>query len=146
MTSEKFPEGSFAGKPLTFRLAPQRAPQRPTYALAFAFCGSRILLAQEERGLVIPSGKVEEGETALEAAIREAKEEADATLSGLQHFGTFRSGDTWSEAFLAVAEQGHSGKECHLENLPELYFAWDELMAAVFDAAFRIRTGPAGSY
>lgn len=51
--------------------------------------GKWLLTKHRERGLEFPGGKVENGETLLEAAKREAFEETGAHLEGLQWFAEY---------------------------------------------------------
>jgi 8-oxo-dGTP diphosphatase len=60
--------------------------------LCFVMCDGRILLIRKKRGLGSgkingPGGRLELGETALEAAVRETKEEVGVTPTGLEEVG-----------------------------------------------------------
>lgn len=48
-----------------------------------------LLTKHKDRGIEFPGGKVEEGEEAEEAAIREVKEETGATVSDLYYIGQY---------------------------------------------------------
>lgn len=49
-----------------------------------------LLTAHKERGLEFPGGKVEEGETAGDAAIREVMEETGGVVSSMRYVGQYR--------------------------------------------------------
>nr|WP_088104645.1 nucleoside triphosphatase YtkD [Halalkalibacter urbisdiaboli] len=51
--------------------------------------GRYLLTKHKERGLEFPGGKVEEGESLEEAAIREVEEETGATISSLSYIGQY---------------------------------------------------------
>jgi len=124
--------------------------------LLFVFYGDKLALADiEGRGLTIPSGRIEPGETLDEAAVREAWEETGANLDPARRrlIGCYRltprSGDHTgqtrycpvfvAEAFgFAPIPDGSESRGLVLaawEDVADLYFTWDPLMAAVFDYA-----------
>ncbi|MCA0972841.1 nucleoside triphosphatase YtkD [Halobacillus litoralis] len=49
-----------------------------------------LLTKHKDRGLEFPGGKVEEGETAEEAAIREVKEETGAEIENISYVGQYK--------------------------------------------------------
>ncbi|MEO7718793.1 MAG: NUDIX domain-containing protein [Capsulimonas sp.] len=124
--------------------------------LTFVFYGAKIVLADiTDRGYCIPSGKIEAGETIVEAAEREIFEETGVRLreNRLRLIGCYlltpRSGAKAGEArycpvFVAEAvgfEPIPEGSEsrgvflAQIEDIADLYFFWDDLMAAVFEYA-----------
>jgi 8-oxo-dGTP diphosphatase len=124
-------------------------------ALVFPFYGDRLVLADiVTRGWCIPSGHLESGETAEQAVRREALEEAGAVLGRtvpLGHFvltdhesGTIRHAPTFVAEVTGLSELP-SGSESRgrmlaaIEEVATFYFAWDDLLAAVFAAASAVR-------
>jgi len=142
---------------------PNRAPAAPApAALVFPFYGDRIVLADiATRGWCIPSGHVEPGETFEEAVRREAAEEAGATLGRVAYLGYFvlthaRTGHVRHAPTFVGEVQGFSGSPTGadsrgmqmvaVEDVADCYFAWDDLLAAVFAHAYeeKQRRFPAG--
>ena len=134
--------------------------------LTFVYYGDKVALADiAGRGLCIPSGKIEPGETVDEAAVREAWEETGASLDPDRRrlIGCYRLTPRVPEAALRfcpvfVAEAwgfapippGSESRGLVLaapEEVAEIYFAWDALMAAVFEYAAERRAAlfPAGT-
>lgn len=148
----------------TFDAGAQLPPEskgRLWAALVFVFYGDKIALADiEGRGLCIPSGRIEAGETIDEAVVREAWEETGARLHpDRRHLiGCYRltprsgsqAGQTrYCPVFVAEAwgfEAIPSGSESRglilvaIEDAAEVYFMWDALMAAVFAFAEEQKT------
>lgn len=137
--------------------------ESPVWALVFPFYGDKLVLAQiPGRGWCIPSGRIEPGETVEEGARREVWEESGATLSRMALLGTFPlTNKTTGAVHYGVV---YLGDVANLEDLPEgtesegrllipmedaenTYFAWDALLAAVFDyaEAQRLTLLPAGT-
>ena len=124
--------------------------------LLFVFYGDKVALADiEGRGLTIPSGRIEPGESLDDAALREAWEETGAHLDPARRrlIGCYRllprsgpyAGQTRycpvfaAEAF-GFAANPHGSESPRRrrgasEELADQYFTWDPLMAAVFDYA-----------
>ena len=122
--------------------------------LVFVFYGDKIVLADiAGRGWCIPSGKIEPGETIDEAAERECWEETGALLRPQRRrlIGCYRlvkrdAAQTvrYCPVFVAEAsglEPIPAGSESQgvffaaVEEVADLYFHWDALMAAVFSYA-----------
>ena len=132
---------------------PESSPGQLWAVLVFVFYGDRVLLADiAGRGLCIPSGRIEPGETMEEAAERESFEETGVRLSPERRrlIGwyrlTSRSGSQAGQVrfcpvFVAEAlgfGQIPPGSESQgimlaaIEDVADLYYTWDPLMAAVF--------------
>ncbi len=135
---------------------PPESAGRLWAVLMFVFYGDKVALADiENRGLTIPSGHIEPGETLDEAAVREAWEEVGANLDPARRrlIGCYRltprsgshAGQTRycpvlaAEAFsFAPIPAGSESRGLILaawEDVADLYFTWDPLMAAVFEFA-----------
>lgn len=122
----------------------------PLYAvLVFLYFGSKTVLADiAGRGLCIPSGRIEPGETPGQAAEREVWEETGAWLGQCRLIGSYRLDGRdlegrvrWCPVYVAEADHfkaipaGSESQGVFLASpaeLPELYFTWDPLIAAVF--------------
>lgn len=124
--------------------------------LTFVFYGDKVALADiEGRGLCIPSGKIEPGETLDAAAVREAWEETGARLHPEHRrlIGCYRlmprreasaRKTRYCPVFVAEAfgfapiPEGSESRGLVLaawEDVADVYFSWDPLMAEVFDFA-----------
>lgn len=68
-----------------------------------------LLTKHKERGFEFPGGKVEEGETAKEAAIREVKEETGGLVDRISYIGQYyvvgKTGDTIKNIYYAHISQ-----------------------------------------
>lgn len=142
---KRFPVGKWGSQTLTFYPAPYRAPVRSFAALIFLWSDSRLLVCDIlDRGWCVPSGRVEPSETSQQAAIREAAEEAGASVSDCQYIGCYRIADKaqvrWADCYVGrVACLGEITKPeesqgCALMDLLELserYHLWNELTEMV---------------
>ena len=145
---------------------PPESEGRLWAVLTFVYYGDKVALADiEGRGLCIPSGKIEPRETVDAAAEREAWEETGARLNPEQRrlIGCYRLtprdgvGEVrYCPVFVAEAwgfEPIPPGSESRglvlaaWEDVADLYFTWDALMAAVFEYAEERRNAlfPAGT-
>ncbi|MBN8691420.1 MAG: NUDIX domain-containing protein [Armatimonadetes bacterium] len=109
MATRKFPVGKHGRQQLVFYPAPYRAPLRAFASLVFCWLDDQVLLCNiEDRGWCIPSGRVEPFEEPIEAARREAVEEAGAKLRDLQYLGCYRVSERrevrWADVFVAEVE------------------------------------------
>ncbi|HRF61148.1 MAG TPA: NUDIX domain-containing protein [Fimbriimonadaceae bacterium] len=143
---KRFPSGRFGRQRLEFFPAPYRAPLRAFAALVFPWRDSQVLLCDiEDRGWCIPSGRVEPFETSLEAAHREALEEAGAVLADAQYLGCYRvterSEIRWVDAYVArvddlveisAHEESRGRKFFTMDELPAIYHLWNDLTHEVF--------------
>ena len=135
---------------------PPESAGRLWAVLIFVFYGDKVALADiEGRGLTIPSGRIEPGETLDEAAVREAWEETGASLHPERRSligcyrlsprsGTHAGQIRYCPVFVAEAfsfgpiPDGSESRGLILaswEDVADLYFTWDPLMAAVFEHA-----------
>ena len=126
--------------------APFRAPLRAFAALVFPWQDEKVLIVNiEDRGWCIPSGRLEPEETSLDAIIREAKEEAGATLSEIHYIGCYRvtqrSEVRWVDVFASHIEslgeidpnfESMGRQFLTMEELPEVYHLWNPLTEQVF--------------
>jgi len=124
-------------------------------ALVFAFQGDCVLLADiAGRGWCIPGGRIEAGETAREAAEREAREECGALLEQVAPLGcTVAVAPDGTERRLAANfvasvarlepipphSESRGIRLARRSELPELYYRWDALIGAAFDFAWTRR-------
>ena len=152
-----FPVVRWGQRRVTFRPAEQEPPgkERLAAALVFAFDGSRVLLADiAGRGWCIPGGRIEPGETAGEAARREAWEECGAslgllipaghTLEILPYDAERRLAFSYVTTVLAIGpipvhSESRGIRMASLDELPNCYYQWDELVASMFDYAWDLR-------
>ncbi|MGI4790330.1 MAG: NUDIX domain-containing protein [Janthinobacterium lividum] len=135
---------------------PPESAGRLWAVLMFVFYGDKVALADiERRGLTIPSGRIEPGETLDAAAVREAWEETGAILDPERRrligcyrltprSGTHQGKTRYCPVFVAEAfsfdpiPKGSESRGLILaswEDVADLYFTWDALMAAVFEYA-----------
>jgi nucleoside triphosphatase YtkD len=137
---------------MQFFPAPFRAPLRAFAALVFPWMENKVLVCDiEGRGWTIPSGRVEPNETSVEAAIREAKEEAGAELQNCQYIGCYQISERqeirWADCFVAeVSHLGEIGMKEESrgiqlvapEDLPDVYHFWTDLTSEVFTHSMEI--------
>jgi 8-oxo-dGTP diphosphatase len=137
-------------------LLPPESEGRLWAVLVFLYYGDKVALADiVGRGMCIPSGRIEAGETIAQASERECFEETGARLrpESRRLIGCYRmtprsgtkAGQTrFCPVFIADAlgfEPLPAGSESQglflaaQEDIADLYFFWDPLMAAVFEFA-----------
>ena len=143
----RFPCGKYGKQTLEFHPAPFRAPLRAFAALVFPWLDDKILICDiEDRGWCIPSGRVEPGESSLDAAVREAQEEAGADLREIHYIGCYRVTQRkevrWLDVYAANVEglfdldpqfESNGRKYVTMEELPETYHMWNPMLEAVFN-------------
>jgi 8-oxo-dGTP diphosphatase len=149
---KRFPRGKYGRQTLEFFPAPFKAPLRAFAALVFPWCEDRVLVCDiESRGWCIPSGRVEPGESSLDAVLREAQEEGGAQLSDVQYIGCYRISEKqnlrWADVFAArvvelgeigMAEESFGRRLVTLEELPAIYHLWNDLTEMVFAHSFEV--------
>ncbi len=110
--------------------------------------GSKIVLIKRKNppsGWALPGGFVDYGESYEDAAVREAKEETNLTVTNLKQFHTYSAPDrdprqhTASTVFIGQAEGtpkgGDDAKDADLfdeKNLPSLAFDHEKILADYF--------------
>jgi 8-oxo-dGTP diphosphatase len=143
---KRFPSAQYGRQRLQFFPAPFRAPLRAFAVLVFPWDGERVLICDiEDRGWCIPGGRVEAGETSLEAAHREAVEEGGVILENVQYIGCYHISERrevrWAECYAArvgqlveigMTEESKGRKLVTLAELPALYHIWNPLTDMVF--------------
>ena len=117
--------------------------------LVFVFYGDKLVLAEiEGRGMCVPSGRVEPGEAIAAAAEREAMEEAGVVIDPerLRLVGCYRldqpdGARRYCPVFVAEAlglvdippgSESRGRFLASVEDVSDLYYTWDALMASVF--------------
>jgi len=118
--------------------------------IVFARNGEGFVLGDVKgRGWCTPSGRIEAGETTIDAAMRETREEIGASLRDprlIGHYILRYDNGTTSRlpAFVGFAEDMRAlprGSESRgvrtiaLQDLPHHYYRWDDLLARVFSYA-----------
>ncbi|MDY0393136.1 RNA deprotection pyrophosphohydrolase [Virgibacillus halophilus] len=83
---------------------------RPKHVWVICRCNGQWLLTKhKERGLEFPGGKVENGETAKEAAIREVHEETGGIVEDISYIGQYfvagKGGDVIKNVYFATVER-----------------------------------------
>ncbi len=149
---KRFPGGKWGRQSLQFFPAPFRAPLRAFAALVFPWEGEKVLVCNiEGRGWSIPSGRVEAGENSLQAAHREAMEEAGAELEDVQYIGCYRISERqevrWADCYTAgirtlgeigMKEESLGRQFFTLAELPTLYHLWNPLTESVFEYSYTV--------
>lgn len=132
---------------MEFFPAPYHAPLRAFASLVFPWQGDSVVLCDiEDRGWCIPSGRVEPFEEPIEAAQREAIEEAGVIMRDIQYIGCYRISERsevrWADVFVGTVDQlveigcpneSRGRRMVSKEDLPSIYYNWSELVAEVFD-------------
>ena len=148
----KFPTGKWLDNRLEFTPAPCRPPFRAFAAMIFLWKGDCALLCNIcDRGWTIPSGRVEGGEEGLEAALREAYEEAGATAKNIRYMGCYRLCDSkntrWAEVYVGEVDElfpipenseSEGRRLVSREELPSVYHDWSELFERMFEYSWEV--------
>lgn len=149
---KKFPPGPYGRQRLNFYPAPFRAPLRAFAGLVFPWMDGQVLICNiEDRGWCIPSGRVEAGETSMEAVIREALEEGGALIQDVQYIGCYQVTDRqeirWVDVYTArvsqlveitMTEESLGRQLVSMAELPNIYHLWTPLTEMVFEHAREI--------
>jgi len=133
---------------------------RPWAVVVFVAAEGGLLLADiEGRGWSVPSGRLVPGESVLEAAAREVREETGAELLGARIIGLYTLRSPAGSELLVPAVAGRAGRIGPIPKgsesrgvravpageIPRLYYRWDPLLEAVFAYAWRCLAGASGS-
>jgi 8-oxo-dGTP diphosphatase len=143
---KRFPSAQYGRQRLQFFPAPFHAPLRAFAVLVFAWQDDHVLICDiEDRGWCIPSGRVEAGESSLEAGHREAQEEGGAILEFMQYIGCYHISERrevrWADCYAArvsdlveigMAEESKGRKLVTMDELPNIYHVWNPLTEMVF--------------
>ncbi len=127
---------------------PEDTPVKAVVVFAW-FEGGFVLANIAGRGWCTPSGRIERGETLLQTAARETREETGAEIEDLRMIGRYTFTRSEGERLIVPAFLGHvqsggdipEGSESLglrmvlRAELPETYFRWDELLERVFGYA-----------
>lgn len=145
----EFLAADIEGNRIQFFAQPLSAELVPSFALMIAVYDSKILVSNiAERGWCIPSGKIEQGESPENAAVRESVEEGFVKLSSAQYLGYYKLNSAeevrFAPLFLAqireVLEPEFNSEVLgrrfvSLEELPAVYYTWNTLFEQVFEFA-----------
>jgi 8-oxo-dGTP diphosphatase len=96
------------GLPVALTFDPQEyQAHEARHVLIFPFWRGKLLFTRHrERGIELPGGKVEPGESSLAAAVRETFEETGAILDGIQRIGQYTVGDELrKDIYVALVQQ-----------------------------------------
>ncbi len=154
MLETRFPDALWGGFRMTFVPSGQPIPpEAPLYAaLVMALTEDRRFVVADivGRGWCVPGGRLESGESAEQAARREAWEEAGIRLGPLDLLGHFvrvdeaGGGRTLTPLFrgrvtqwepLPPGTESRGVQTLSLAELPQQYYFWDALLEAVFRCA-----------
>ncbi|MBS1716398.1 MAG: NUDIX domain-containing protein [Armatimonadetes bacterium] len=149
---KRFPTGQYGRQRMQFNPAPSTTPIRAFAALMFPWCEDKVLVCDiDRRGWCIPSGRVEPGESSMEAALREAREEGGAIMSDVQYIGCYQMASDsevrWADVFVGnikeLVEITHrteslGRKLVGLEELPDMYHLWNPLTEMVFQYSYEV--------
>lgn len=102
--------------------------------LLFVIQDGQILLIRKKRGLGAgkingPGGRMEEGETELECAVREVQEEVGVTATGVTEHGEllFQFVDGYSIHVWVFRAEGHRGQVIETDEAVPLWFPLDAI-------------------
>ncbi|MGC5325641.1 NUDIX domain-containing protein [Brevibacillus sp. SYSU BS000544] len=98
----------YSGLPVTLTFDPKIYIERlARHVLVFAFWNDKLLFTlHTKRGIELPGGKVEAGESSIVAAIRETYEETGCILSAIEKVGQYTVNHTIvKDIFIAKVER-----------------------------------------
>ncbi|MHB8636506.1 MAG: NUDIX domain-containing protein [Fimbriimonadaceae bacterium] len=149
---KRFPIGEYGRHRLEFFAAPYKAPLRAFAALVFPWVEARVVVCDiVGRGWCIPSGRVEPGETSIDAIRREAFEEAGIELGRVYYIGCYRVSAgpdiRWADCFTArvkslgeilMPNESRGRRIVAVDELPAMYYLWNDLTVKVFGYAYEV--------
>lgn len=126
-------------------------PEQIGAVVVFVRCEGAFVLGKVPRGWCTPSGRLEPGETPLEAAAREVQEEIGAALENPRLIGRYRLtagdgrtilvptyvGTTRAYGAIPPGSESQGAQRFSLEELPAVYWRWDDLLERMFAYAER---------
>jgi 8-oxo-dGTP diphosphatase len=126
-------------------------PEQIGAVVVFVRCEGGFVLGKVPRGWCTPSGRLEPGETPLEAAAREVQEEIGATLENPRLIGRYllkrRDGTTrivptyvgTTRAYgdIPPGSESQGAQRFSIEEIPAVYWHWDDLLECMFEYAER---------
>jgi len=145
----EFPAADIEGNRVQFFAKPLSAELKPSFALMIALYDSKILISNiAERGWCIPSGKIEQGETPENAAIRESLEEGFVSINPPLYLGYYELHSPndlkFAPLFFAEVQEVFEPKFnsevldrrfVSFQELPAIYYTWNPLIDQVFEFA-----------
>jgi 8-oxo-dGTP pyrophosphatase MutT (NUDIX family) len=150
----RFPTVRWGDLEVTFHAASSPASGDGLFAVVvFAIHAGRFVLADTpDRGWITPSGRLEAGETPLQAAVRETWEEIGGELREPQPIGYYELRRQGADPVRVAAYIGRidrygdipEGSESRgarlvaLKELPGCYWRWDSLLDSMFLYASKI--------
>src|SRR5262249_180873 len=124
------------------------------------YCDGFVVANIAGRGWCTPSGRLEEGESPIDTAIRETPEQTDSQLLGARLLGHYLleydggstacipafSGRTDGPGQIPSGSESLGARVIRVSDLSAVYYRWDALLEALFDLAFKVTSGAEVSF